>query len=240
MTFIWFDLGYTLARLNREEVFQQHLGQLGIDRSILSIQRAYHLADKTFMREYPGVLGHMDAEAKQLYNTLLHEHLEVDVLPGQLHLFPGKGLKQIEWHAFPETISVLRQLKEKGFGIGLISNWNETADHVLKQTGIQPYLDYQVISSHIQIEKPDERIFQYALDQAHVSAADCLYVGDNYYDDVIGSRKVGMDSILINPFGKLGIEELQDVHTISGVGELLDVLENRTYNSLKRDVTFEN
>lgn len=47
-----------------------------------------------------------------------------------------------------------------------------------------------------------------------------MYVGDNYYDDVIGSSKVGMESCLINRFGNVGIEEIDSVRTISSVADL--------------------
>ncbi|MBP3040316.1 HAD-IA family hydrolase [Bacillaceae bacterium Marseille-Q3522] len=220
ISFIWFDLGYTLVYMNREQIYQKKLREYGIDKSMEELKLAFHLADKFFMREYPGLLGQGREKYARKYHKVLHKFLRIEELPEMLH----QSEKPVHWKTFPETLLTLQNLKNSGFGIGLISNWDHTAKDVLKQTGIFPYLDHVVISSEIQIEKPAEKIFQYALQQAGVSAEECLYVGDNYYDDVVGSRKVGMQSILINPYANKGIEELGDIQVISNIKELHSLL----------------
>ncbi len=60
-SYAWFDLGYTLVYLPREQGFYQYLQEQGIQRDIGQIERAYHLTDKLFMRQYPGVLGKAQA-----------------------------------------------------------------------------------------------------------------------------------------------------------------------------------
>ena len=50
-------------------------------------------------------------------------------------------------------------------------------------------------------------------------------MGDNYYDDVVGCRKVGMRSLIVNRFGRLGTEEITDCDFITGLGELLALLD---------------
>ena len=226
--YIWFDLGYTLVYLNREEKFQEVLQAHGINRSIEEIKLAYHLADKYFMREHPGLLGKDRKYYAEQYQAKLNSYL------GIIGMF-DKDIRNIQtkttvsWRAFPDTIRTLQELKRMGIGVGLISNWNDTARQVLQENNIFPLLDHVVISSELQIEKPDRRIFEHAIELAGISPERSLYIGDNYYDDVVGSRKVGMDSILINPFGWIGIEELasEDVTIISNVKELLPVLEKQ-------------
>ncbi|WP_246218519.1 HAD family hydrolase [Litoribacterium kuwaitense] len=224
---IWFDLGNTLVYVRREEIYQKKLIEIGVHKTIADLHMAFHLTDKYFMREHPGLLGkRYEVFAEDYYQTL-HQHLNITMeqMPQALISPYDPSQPKGEWEAFPETIPTLAALKEKGFGIGLISNWNNTARDVLEKTGIMPYLDEVVISSELQIEKPDERIFTYALQQAKVRAEDCVYVGDNYYDDVIGSGKVGMACVLINPYGRTGIEEVNHESIITGIGELLSALE---------------
>jgi len=229
VNYIWFDLGYTLVYVNREERYQKKLKELGVDVSLEKLTLAFHLADKYFMREHPGLLGKKWEMYATAYHQVLHTYLELDID------FRSKALIEPDdpnrpkghWKAFEATIPTLQMLKKQGIGVGLISNWNETARNVLKETEILSYLDHIVISSEVGYEKPDERIFKIALDQANISANNCLYVGDNFYDDVIGSRKVGMPSILINPFGKKGIEEVSNVQIISNIKELLPSIEPR-------------
>ncbi len=227
MNYIWFDLGYTLVYVEREKRYQEKLKQFGIDRSLEKIKLAFHLADKYFMREHPGLLGKKHEEYAMSYHQVLQNYMDVTINVNAETLAEpdDPNMPKGHWQAFEDTIPTLQSLKEKGVGVGLISNWNETARDVLEGTGIITYLDHIIISSEVDIEKPDERIFNIALDQAGVAASDCLYVGDNFYDDVIGSRKVGMPSILINPFDQKGIEEVEGVQVISNIKELLPTIE---------------
>lgn len=222
--YIWFDLGYTLVHLNREEAYRKVLKESGIEKTVDEIALAYHLADKYFMREHPGLLGKKRENYRSVYQGKLNSFLDLDE---NLESEAFDPRNKVRWHAFPETLSTLSELKSKGIGVGLISNWNDTARDVLKETNIISYLDHVVISSELGIEKPDERIFHYALEQSGVSPKNSLYIGDNYYDDVVGSRQLGMDSILINPFERIGIEELDsDVCVISNVKELIPTLDS--------------
>ncbi|WP_255637607.1 HAD family hydrolase [Virgibacillus sp. AGTR] len=214
--YIWFDLGYTLVYLNREELYQQLLKNHGITLPLEDIALAYHLADKYFMREHPGLLGKKRELFMHDYHHILHSYLGIAPMEETQPITNKKP----EWRVFPETLSILKQLKNTGYQVGLISNWNNTAREVLQQTGIIHYLDHVVISSEVGIEKPDERIFQHACQQAGVSPEESLYVGDNYYDDVIGSHKVGMDCVLINPYERKGIEELKNVDPIANIKDL--------------------
>lgn len=198
-------------------MFQERLHAAGIDRPIKDITVAYHLADKYFMREFPGVLGKHFKEYANKYEELMLEYLKVQ--PSTK--IPNEDEEsKLKWTAFPETLPTLQKLKHAGFGIGLISNWDPSARDVLSQTGIDKYLDYAVISSEVKVEKPNEEIFYYGLKKADVSPEESLYIGDNYYDDVLGSQRVGMDSMLINPYGRLGIEEVKDVPIIRDVNAL--------------------
>jgi putative hydrolase of the HAD superfamily len=58
-----------------------------------------------------------------------------------------------------------------------------------------------------------------------VEARRCIYVGDNYYDDCLGSRKVGMNTLIINRFGSLGVEEIDDCPVIHRLSDILNYIE---------------
>lgn len=226
-SYIWFDLGYTLVYVDREEKYQQRLKQHGIDVSIEKLKLAFHMSDKYFMREFPGLLGKKHHLYAEDYHRILHQYLRLneDLDFKRLSMPEEASKPKGNWVAFKDTIPTLKKLKEKGIGVGLISNWNLTAREVLKETNIYDYLDNIIISSEVNIEKPNEEIFKIAIKEANVAAEECIYIGDNYYDDVIGSRKVGMSSILINPYDKQGIEEIENVQIIANIKDLLPLLE---------------
>lgn len=221
LSFIWFDLGYTLVYQEREPVYRQFLLERGIDLPLAQIELAYHQTDKLFMRDYPGALGKERHSFYPWYlgvlNYKLGLHFPLQEQYARLTELQGG---QTVWRAYPFAKEVLRTLKERSLGIGLISNWDGTARAVLEETGLLPYFDHIIVSSEVHIEKPDEAIFRRALEEAGVPAQACLYVGDNYYDDVVGSAKVGMKSLLINRFGTFGIEELVGVRPIASIRDL--------------------
>ncbi|MFE4710676.1 HAD family hydrolase [Paenibacillus sp. NPDC056722] len=226
VAYIWFDLGYTLVYLEREAAYREFLLEQGIERSLQAIEKAYHQTDKLFMRQYKGALGKDTDTFYPWYIGILNYSLNVhfDLVRQCRRLREIEAQQKSGWRAFPETLEVLGTLKEQSYGIGLISNWDLTARSVLEENGLLPFFDQIIISSEVGAVKPDEVIFQKALKLAGVSAGQSLYVGDNYYDDVIGSQRVGMESCLINRFGKLGIEEIGSVPTLSSIKELPQLL----------------
>ena len=66
--------------------------------------------------------------------------------------------------------------------------------------GLEPYLDFIVSSGEVGVDKPDPHFFLAALEQAGVSAAEAVHVGDQYKLDVVGARGVGITPILIDRY----------------------------------------
>ena len=83
------------------------------------------------------------------------------------------------------------------------------------------------------MEKPDRRIFEKALELSGEDPRNCLYVGDNYYDDGMGASQLGMAFLYPKPSGRLGIEELDlpwCVPDIRGVADVVRALNGGTLN----------
>lgn len=223
--FIWFDLGYTLLYVDREELFAEVLADSD-KRSLEEIGRAFHVTDKRLMREFPGLLGRPSVEFMPLYLDLLCEYLDIhgdiaSLFSRWTEIWDRAGI----WQAYPEAASVLRRLSAEGLRLGVISNWDPGARPLLSSLGLIDYFETVIISSEVGCSKPDERIFRIALDKAGVDASRCLYVGDNYYDDGIGASSVGMRYCIVNRYGTFGVEELAGQPLISGVAELVPYLE---------------
>ena len=112
--------------------------------------------------------------------------------------------------------------------MGVISNWDCTARDILTETGLIEFFEHIIISCEVNCNKPEPQIFNLALQKAAVEASDCIYVGDNYYDDAVGSRKVGMEALIINRFGTLGVEELSNCTIIGDISEVVQLLLSNT------------
>lgn len=103
-----------------------------------------------------------------------------------------------DWLPFPESLPVLLLLKSLGYRCGLITNWDVTAPAVLARLGLDRLLSPLVVSSEVGLQKPDARIFEMALDAVGARAQDAVYVGDNYWADVIGAERAGLRAVLVD------------------------------------------
>ena len=129
------------------------------------------------------------------------------------------------WEPFPCVKDLLKTLTSSSFRVGIITNWDSSARPLLEKHGLFGYFDTIVVSSEVGMEKPDKEIFIHALNIAGITGAESIYIGDNYYDDTLGARNVGMDSIIINRFGSLGVEEIGDATIIPDIRYLLQAVE---------------
>jgi putative hydrolase of the HAD superfamily len=224
--FVWFDLGYTLLHTKREKQFRAVLAHFDIDRSEEDIGRAFHMVDKLFMREYPGVLGKPAESFMPWYMGFVCHNLAIegDILRICVRWMDAWTSVSPLWHAYDVAAPTLSQLSEMGVGVGVISNWDASAKPILKECGLLDYFDPCVISSEVGVSKPSEWIFRLALDRAGVDPSRCLYVGDNYYDDTVGAATVGMDSVIVNRFGGYGIEELSGQTIVPDVSAIVPIV----------------
>jgi len=101
------------------------------------------------------------------------------------------------WQLYPETLDVLKVLKDRAFEVGIISNFDSRLFAVLRGLGIADYFDTVTISSLAHAAKPSARIFQQALDKHAVDPEEAVHVGDSERDDVEGARSVGMTGVLL-------------------------------------------
>jgi HAD superfamily hydrolase (TIGR01549 family) len=96
---------------------------------------------------------------------------------------------------------MLTQLKEAGFKLGVVSNREKPFVQELDNLGITPFFDFSLAAGEIQSYKPEPEIFKEALQRIGVSPRAAMYVGDNYFADVVGSRRAGLRPVLYDPRG---------------------------------------
>lgn len=118
----------------------------------------------------------------------------------------------------PPTLALLRQA---GFRLGLVSNRDLSLIPVVRSIGLEENFDLILAAGEVGWWKPDPRLLRYAASIINVPPEAILYVGDNYFTDIIGARAAGMHSVLIDP---QGIFPEADCHVINEIGELACLL----------------
>jgi putative hydrolase of the HAD superfamily len=122
----------------------------------------------------------------------------------------------------PEAAQVLSALQAQGYVLGLITNRSQPVDAYLEEVDLAAYFDLILAAGEIQIFKPDPGIFTFALEKLGIHSARALYVGDNYYADIVGARKASVRPVL---YDREGIFNGADCTTITQLDELLGVLQ---------------
>lgn len=122
----------------------------------------------------------------------------------------------------PEDVRrALPQLKQAGYILGVISNRDKPFLDVLKDHGIDEFFDFSLAAGEVNVFKPEPGVFEHALQRLNLSPQEAIYVGDNYYADVVGARRAGLQPVLYDP---LGIFPDPDCATIKSFDELNSII----------------
>jgi HAD superfamily hydrolase (TIGR01662 family) len=108
-----------------------------------------------------------------------------------------------EWAAchhfdlYEDVPDVLRSLHGAGLRIGLISNTQRCLTSFQRHFALEGLFAVTVSSSEHGFMKPHPSIFEAALRQADVAAAEAVMVGDSLPHDIAGALRVGMRGVLV-------------------------------------------
>ncbi len=109
------------------------------------------------------------------------------------------SITQQNWYLENDAIPTLNTLREAGYRLGLISNTSDdnNVQQLVDRCELRPYFDIILTSAGCGIRKPDERIFQLALDFFGLPPEQTAMVGDTLEADILGANRLGTYSIWI-------------------------------------------
>jgi HAD superfamily hydrolase (TIGR01549 family) len=126
-----------------------------------------------------------------------------------------------ENRVYPCVPETLQTIKDAGFKIGLVSNRSRSCQEECAELGLLPYFDFAYVAAEVEAWKPDPRIFDRAMEVTGSDPAHTVYVGDNYYADIIGAYKAGFQPVLLD---QSGVFPDADCAVIKSVRELVALL----------------
>jgi HAD superfamily hydrolase (TIGR01662 family) len=100
---------------------------------------------------------------------------------------------------YEDTVPVLRDLRERGIKIGLVSNSARDVRAFAEHHALP--IDAGISSFHHGKTKPHASIFRAVLELLDVAPQEALMVGDTVEDDVEGARAIGMQAVLLDRLG---------------------------------------
>jgi len=114
-------------------------------------------------------------------------------------------------------------LKEAGYYMAVISNREEPFLDIMDSHDLTPFFEFSLAAGEVDSYKPEPGVFEHALKTANLTAPEVVYVGDNYYADVVGARRAGLTPVLYDP---TGIFPDEDCITIKSFDQLYSVVKN--------------
>jgi putative hydrolase of the HAD superfamily len=96
------------------------------------------------------------------------------------------------------AVPLVKELSRR-FIVGVVSNgFPDVQYRKLEAMGLREYFSCIVLSEEIGIRKPDPGIFHHAASLLRMQPSECLYVGDSYVSDIVGSKNSGMLACWLN------------------------------------------
>jgi putative hydrolase of the HAD superfamily len=205
---VFFDWFNTLAHYYppREELESQALKELGFDVSAKSISYGLYLADKHMYEENARLPLRLRSKEEQTelyagFHRIILKENGINASDSQIYTLLSRMLQlnqAMKFVLFEDVIDTVKGLKEKGLKIGLLTNLQTEVNTMCRELGIAEYLDFTVTSAEAGADKPAPPMFLKALQLAHVNSAEAIHVGDQYQNDVVGARGVGITPVLLD------------------------------------------
>lgn len=140
----------------------------------------------------------------------------------ELHRRMAENYRPQDWVP-PDVPATLALLQQAGFILGVVSNRTKPYLDQLEALGLKDFFQFALAGGEVNAYKPDPELFQAALQRLGMQPDETVYVGDNYYADVLGSQRAGLRPVLVDPEGIFPEARCPVIRTI---GELPAVLEN--------------
>jgi putative hydrolase of the HAD superfamily len=134
-----------------------------------------------------------------------------------------------EWAAnqhfflYEDVEPALRALSSRGYALGLISNSHRCLESFQEHFALKGLMSAAVSSAEHGYMKPHPSIFETAMAQAGVSAAESVMVGDSLAHDIEGARRVGMRGVLVHR-SDTPAPRVEGVPVIQHLGELVALI----------------
>jgi putative hydrolase of the HAD superfamily len=203
ITTVLFDAGGTLVHVDHG-FLQQTLRQAGIAVSRRAVREAECASKVAIDRRMQAAETDTDETRRHPYFAALLRKLGVAAEKSDqiLQHIETEHRRHNLWRVrLPSTPRVLASLQERGLQLGVVSNSDGRIFSVLDRCGIANFFQVIVDSHEVGVEKPDPRIFQFALDKMQAHPEQSMYVGDIYSIDVVGAERAGIQPVLIDGVG---------------------------------------
>jgi epoxide hydrolase-like predicted phosphatase len=187
-----FDFGGVLVRT--EDYGPRHTWDERLGLPTGSVERAVHHSDIWIQAQ----LGRITPRAYWHGVAELLYMRQDDIAELRRDYFSGDRLNY-------RLVALIRDLREKGYRVALLSNESLQLESRLHQHGIHDLFDPVLISAQMGIMKPDPTVYRVALQTLGVRPHEVVFIDDSLAN-VRGAQPLGIHTILFRPELDLKVE----------------------------------
>ena len=180
MKTIFFDWGGVIADDPGDDFLMQLLTDIGASQDQINNIMKSHMSD--FMRGKISEQGYWNA-LKENFGLLIHDSITDEFKK-------WSGLQANE-----EVLALVSEAKEKGWQTAILSNVIPPTYSVLKEAGFYEKFDGIIASCEVGFAKPDQEIYDIALDTLRTSAHESVFIDDKQ-KNLDPAKKMGFKVIL--------------------------------------------
>lgn len=178
-----FDFGGVIVRT--EDHSPRHAWDERLGLPIGSVERAVHHSDLWVQAQ----LGRISYQNYwKGVAELLYMHNEADIEALRQDYFSGDRLNY-------RLVNFIRELREDGFPVALLSNESPELEERLRQLEIHDLFDPVLISAQIGVMKPDMTAYRVALQALQTAPHEAIFVDDSL-TNIRGAQTMGIHAIL--------------------------------------------
>lgn len=167
---------------------------------------------------HKGLVSADDLKWKRMWRTLLDfkigdEPLAKAMSGKFLEILPTKKI------LFPHTLEILDYLKDKNYGLHIITNgFEKTQCSKLDNSGLSIYFTHVITSEGSNSLKPKKEIFDFAMLKANSALPESIMIGDNLDADIQGAMNAGMDTVFVNHIN--AVAAIKPTYTVTHLKQL--------------------
>jgi putative hydrolase of the HAD superfamily len=105
-------------------------------------------------------------------------------------------IKSNEFVLYDDAIEMLDYYKQRGFINIILSNQIPELEDIVRELGLGKYITICISSSNVGYEKPNAKIYKYALEKVQ-NPTEIWMIGDSIIADVIGAESSGIKGVLV-------------------------------------------
>lgn len=213
---IFFDLDDTI--IPSTEAYEHAYRKLQ-----LTTDSVFYFAKKYVKNTLP--LNHTSSHNRFLYFKKFLE-LKGELSPKKLILLNTKYesylINYLQNHNKKSSLNKdLKHLK-KSYNLAIVTNEN-CRTQILKINSIDPLgniFDKIITSEDVGHEKPHLNIFKEALKVCDTKSKNVIFIGDNYKNDYVPAKKIGMRAVLMTAFNDESVNRNKSLEKISSLDDI--------------------